>query len=151
MVSAKAQIQPLHGMLEYSATQCAWPTLTVEAGNGSAAYVLVLEPSLDIKNNIVGIDVVMRRPGAAREARNLLEPPYRWHGYQQYMFAASEFKSGPNGSTFGATRNIVIKNRKLSLKFTVVDVATKSTDVPSLPNDYAFNKLVLDIEVKNLQ
>ena len=150
-INAQAQILPLHGVLEYSPTQTAWPTLLIKAANGSAAYVLTMEPSSDIKNNLVGIDVVMRRPGARSDTRNLLEPPYRWHGYQEYMFAGSEFKNGANGSIFGTTRGILVQNRKLHLKFTIIDVETKPTDVPTSPNDYAFNKLVLDIEVSNLK
>src|SRR5579871_371061 len=96
--SAHAQIIPLHGTLEYTASANVWPTLTVKAANGSAAYVLTLLPERDVSNNLSHIDLVLHRPRTRDDAPNLLDPPYRWHGLQDYMFNAIDFKDGPEHS-----------------------------------------------------
>lgn len=150
--SARAQVMPSHGTLTY--TQSAEPSskFIVQAANGSAAYALTLSPERDGKGNLVHIDLVMRRPNAAPDARNLLEPEGRWHGLQGYDFNASDFVRGPERSVMGSTRTIKIRNRKLSVSFTILkaDVAPL-TSKPSEPSEYIFKELVVDVTVENLK
>jgi hypothetical protein len=152
MESAWAQVMPFRGTLTYVPSRTEDETLVVKAANGSAAYVLKLLPMRGVKGNIVGIDLVMRRPNAAVDARNLLEPEGRWHGLQDYNFNAIDFVNGPERSTMGPTRTIKIKSRKLSVSFTISKTEIASlTDNSSSPIDYAFKELIVDVAVDNLK
>jgi hypothetical protein len=150
--SAWAQIIPFHGTLEYSAASGQWPSLTVKAANGSPAYVLTLLPVRDAKENLVHIDLVLHRPGAGPDARNLLEPPGRWHGLQAYDFNASDFTHGPERSLYGPTRIIGIKNRKLNVTFSIskAEIAPVA-DRPTEDSGYVFKAFAVDIEVDDLK
>jgi len=128
------------------------PKLIVKSANGSAAYRLMLLPQRDAKGDVIHIDLVMHRPNAASAARNILEPEGRWHGLQDFDFNAIDFLNGPERSTMGSVRTIKIKNRKLSVSFTISKTEIVSlTDKPSNPEDYAFKELAIDVAVDNLK
>ena len=150
--NANAQIIPLRGTLAYSSSSAEMPVLTVKAANGSPAYALTFYFERDTKSNLVGIDLVLHRPRASDAARNLLEPPYRWHGLQEYMFLASEFAEGADSGPYGASREIRVRNRKLDVKFTVTKAEAVPVKDPVLPTlNYAFKEFVIDVTVDNLK
>ncbi len=150
--SARAQIMPSHATLAYAVSTDQSSKFIAKAANGSAAYALMFLPQRDFKGNIVSIDLVMHRPHAAPNARNLLEPEGRWHGLQDYNFNAIDFVDGPERSIMGPTRTIQIKNRKLSVSFTILkaDVAPL-TNKSSERDDYIFKELVVDVAIDNLK
>lgn len=150
--SVRAQIIPFHGTLKYSAISDQWPNLTVKATNGSPAYVLTLLPERDIRGRLVHLDLVLHRPGTSPDARNLLEPPGRWHGLQAYDFNASDFTNGPGRSVYGPTRTIEIKNRKLNVTFSISKAEiTRVADQPAEDGDYVFKAFAVDVEIDSLK
>jgi hypothetical protein len=150
--SARAQIIPFQGTLAYSSSSSEVPALTVKAADGSPAYVLTFYLERDAKKNLVGLNLVLHRPGARYGARNLLEPPHRWHGLQEYMFIAPEFERGLNGGPYGVSREIQIKTRKLDVKFSATEAEVVPVDNPPVKTlNYAFKELVIDVAVDNLK
>ena len=146
--SAYAQIAPFRGTLEYSTERGTWPNLTVNAANGSPAYIVSLKPQHDVAGNLVLIDLVLQRPHAKLDPSNLLEPPYRWHGLQAYGLNAVEFAQGED-SPFGMKRHIHIKSRKLDVDFAVINVKIIPTKPFPGSQGYAFTELALDVSVEN--
>jgi hypothetical protein len=146
---ASAQVVPTKGALEFSAASDQVSVLSINALRGGTAYVLTLRPEKNFYGVLDHIELVMRRPRARADAPNLLEPPYRWHGWQEYDFNGIDFTQGLEHLLGGVTRTIHIKNRKLNVRFTVAHVAVHPAPNEGIPNDYAFDKLVLNVEVNN--
>ena len=164
---AAAQIIPFSGTLHYQAGQYgtgpyqagqqraaagAWSTMVIKSANSSPAYVLSLEPGQAVQSDLSYLDVVLRRPGAPPDAPNLLDPPYRWHGLQEYMFNARDLMDGPDHAAFGRVRELHIKNRKLDVVIAIsnAEIAT-TTAHPSEPMDYVFKRLDVDVTVENMK
>ncbi len=104
----RAEVFPVHATLVYLASSPTTPSLKVEAIDGKS-YELALKPGLDAKDNVVVVDLVLRRVGSDQ---NLLEPTGRWHGLQAFNFGANDLANGPDRAIYGATRKFLIKREK---------------------------------------
>jgi hypothetical protein len=101
-----------------------------------ARHRLSLEPDFDVGKHVVGLDLVLRPLNASRHTRNLLEPTTRWHGYQKFIFAASDFANGADRSILGAVRDIPVTRLGLVVRIRVLDVKVVAVAemVPGEPN-----------------
>jgi len=78
--------------------------------DGRVAYTLMLEPQPDSDSYVSSVWLYLLPHAHGHAVKpslraNLLAPPGNWHGYQQFMFAASDFVHGADKSLFGATRD----------------------------------------------
>lgn|SRR5579862_1928033 len=58
----------------------------------------------DVSGRPVVVDLVLRRSTKEADTRNILEPSGNWHGAQPFIFAASDFRQGPENSIYGRSR-----------------------------------------------
>lgn len=113
-------------------------------------YCLSLEPDFDVRHHVISLFLVFRRSSDRTTAGNLLDTTGALHGYQRYIFAASDFARGARQSMYGERRTIVLD--RLGLMFRI-DVT--SSAVSPLPGDksgglhYQFSELGLLIEVSS--
>jgi hypothetical protein len=150
--NAIAQIIPFSGTLEYRADGDTRPKVIVKAANGSAAYVFTLQPEQDVTGELSHLDLVMHRPRASFDADNLLNPPYRWHGLQDFDFNADDFIDGPDHSISGRARHFHIKSRKLDVTITISNVEIAPPKEPHLDEkNQIFKRLVVDVAVDNMK
>ncbi len=49
----------------------------------------------------------------------MLAPAGNWHGYQKYMFAASDFVRGAEKSVYGRTRTIPVDSLHLTVRLDI--------------------------------
>ncbi len=73
-------------------------------------YTLRLIPENDVGHHVVVLDVSLSRSNGKESKSNLLEPQGRWHGYQPYIFAASDFAQGGNGSRGQNSRTFYLRS-----------------------------------------
>lgn len=97
------------------------------------------------------LDLVLLPAGANESTRNLLEPSLKyWHGYQEFMLSGNDYVEGPAKSLYGPTRSFMLKKQHMMVKATVSQVDVRPIKTLS-PNSYAFNRIVVDVEVSNLK
>jgi hypothetical protein len=149
--SAWARIIPFHGTLFYSASanNAPVPVLGVKAADGNAAYELTFELERDRNGDVEFVDLILRRSGTGANGHNLLEPIGNWHGYQDFMFGAWDYKNGITASLDGPTRHIHIKKQKLDVTCTVSKADVHPAVKPYGPNEYAFDDLTLEVDIQN--
>lgn len=120
-------------------------SVPVKSSNGNVAYILSLEPEVDVGNHLVFVELVLRPAGKNAAKTNLLEPSGNWHGLQPFMFPANDFVDGVEKAAFGKTRKWTLKSLGLEVQVTV-----KEAKVRPISSDYQFDSLNLDIELSNL-
>ncbi len=115
------------------------------------AYRLSLVPDFDVGRHVVVLDLLLQRSDAKNTNANLVDPTGRLHGYQPYVFAASDFAHGTKKSIYGDTRVMNLEKLGIAIRAKVVDVKVKPTPVGSrqeLP--YQFDSLTLEISTQPL-
>jgi hypothetical protein len=143
------QIVPLHTTLTFSSQHPKGPNpVPVKSTDGKTVYFLSLRIEPDVKNNPVGIDLVLLHTRASSDDVNLLDPTGKWHGIQPYIFPASDFAQGAEKSIYGEKRIIRLKHLGLELQITVSNVAVTPNSTPY--SEYQFDALTLQINVDNL-
>jgi hypothetical protein len=145
--ATKLQIVPLQTTATFS-TQSAktkW-SVPIKSTDGRTVYVLSFDSFLWVSGQVEGVDLILKRPHDRADAPNLLEPPGRWHGLQDYMFAADDLAKGAQNSAFGEQRTITDKRRGLVVRILVSNA--KVSPIPS--GDFQLDSLNLKIEVDNL-
>ena len=141
-VAANRVIVPVNASMVWSSsTHRETSTVAVKSPTGTTAYLFTLEPEYNIIDKVVVLELVLRRPGDNSDAVNRLDLTRHIHGYQSYVFAASDFVDGQQKSIYGPTR--IIRRDKLGLMVRI-DVAG------AVVRDGGFDELRLKVEVRNL-
>jgi hypothetical protein len=151
--ATKPRIIPLRANVAFSAAQSAqnhW-SVPIKSVDGRTAYVLSLEPD-DVfhtdDHHVEGLELVLRRPHDQPDAQNLLAAIRNWHGVQDFMFPAWDFKQGVKKSLYGKKRTISVE--KLGLVVQVVVSKAEVSLTTAIPGvDYQLDALDLQIEVNN--
>jgi len=146
--SAKSRIVPLQSRATFSAlsSENNW-SIPIKSTDGSAAYVLSLEPQFDVGHHIVTLELVLRYPGDKTNVPNLLEPKGRWHGLQAYDFAAGDLAGGVQKSAFGEKRLVFLKSLGLKIRIVISKVIVSQFSA----GNYQLDALELQIEVNNVK
>ena len=139
------------GTLTYSAKQPSQhpSSLLLEAPSG-VTYRLLLVPDFDVRKHVVVLDLVLKKPEQANNT-NLLDPTGKLHGYQPYVFPASDFVVGARKSTYGESRVIKLQKLGMEIHVKIVDVHVQPT--PGGPRwrlGYQFDDLTLKIKAQRL-
>jgi len=121
-------------------------SVPVKSSKGHVAYILSLEPEVDVGNHLVSAELVLRPAGENAAKANLLEPSGNWHGLQPYMFPANGFATGVAKAPFGETRKLTLKNLGVQVQVTI----TEAKVTPISSDGYQLDSLSLDIELSNL-
>ena len=146
IADAKHKILPLHVDASVSTQpgKSSWNT-PIKGAGGAEVYVLSLEPDFDVGDNIVTVELVLRRAGSLSDAPNLLDPTGSRHGLQMYDFAANDLAKGPEASVFGAKRVVVLDRFGLVVTAEILSATVKQVS----SGNYRLDRLDLQIEVNN--
>lgn len=144
------KVIPLRANVSFTATQSAqfhW-SVPIKSTDGHTVYVLSLEPDVSrtAAPHLEGLSLVLRRPHEKADSQNLLSAIRNWHGVQDFMFPAWDYKDGVKGSTYGDKRTIFVKKLGLVVRITVSKAAVSLS-----PKYYQLDALSLKIEVDNAQ
>ncbi len=138
--------------LEYSKNSSAYPRSVPLIAPDGTKYTLRLIPGDDVGHHVVVLDVSLSRSNGKESKSNLLEPHGTWHGYQPYIFVASDFAQTGNSSQGQNTRTIDLPALGMQVEIAVtrvkVDPTPPSSSSKELP--YQFTDLSLEITTKNL-
>jgi hypothetical protein len=114
-------------------------------------YRLSLIPDIDVGKHVVVLDLALQRPGEGADGTNLLDSTGKLHGYQPYVFAASDFAGGAQRSAYGDSREIVLQKLGVALHIKVADVHVETTPTGSFQTlGYQFDDLILEITTQKL-
>lgn len=114
-------------------------------------YRLSLVPELDLGQHVVVLDLVLQKPGRETDDSNLLDVTGRLHGYQPYVFAASDFVRGAQKSVYGESRVINLRKLGMEMHVKIAQVHVEPTPTGSSQGlRYQFNDLSLKITTQNL-
>ena len=86
-------------------------------------YKLTLDPDFDVSGSIITLTLLLQEDASPEDSPNLLETTPGEHGYQKYIFVASDFRNWPERtqSPYGSTRTIFAKKIKSSITASVRD------------------------------
>ena len=151
MGSAKPGPAKLNGVTRYS---LAWPEIPRAlhiAGPDESRYILSLSPQFDVSRRVVVIELTIRRAHGKNNSSNLFDPTSKWHGYQKWIFAASDFASGAVKSVYGKQREIDLRQLGMEMqidvtKVIVVPIGSTYSKAPC----FRFAALKLEISVRNV-
>jgi hypothetical protein len=148
--AASPRIIPLRTSMAFSAGsgQSRW-SFPIKSTDGRTVYVLSLEPDEVFRaepHRAEGLVLRLQRRRDKSEAPNLLAAIRNWHGMQDFMFPARDFKQGVKSSLYGEDRTIYVKNLGLVVQIKV----SKATAHAISANGYLLDTLELKIEVDNL-
>lgn len=109
-------------------------------------YQLSLVPDSDGYGNVIVLDLFLQKPGVKPDHSNFLDWTGKLHGYQPYVFAASDFAGGAQKSMYGESRKIDLPKLGMQMRVKVLDVHVEPTPEASaqVPN-YQFDDLSLEI------
>lgn len=146
IAEASQRIVPLQTNENFStrAPEHGW-SVPIKSTHGRTAYVLLLQPDVDISNHVVTLELVLRRPGDKTDASNLLDPTGRRHGLQAYDFAADDLAQGVQKSAFGEKRTVSLKSLGLVVRIAILKAAVSQVS----PGRYQLDALDLHVEVDN--
>jgi hypothetical protein len=100
-------------------------------------YTLSLQPEHETQGNVIVLDLVLQD---GPDRRNLLEPTSRWHGWEPFIFAASDFKDGKTGET----RSIHLRRLGTYLTIRPVDATVRPVPAGDLSSPtQAFNNFTI--------
>jgi len=131
--AALEKVSPFHTMADFSRSSTKPWSAFVLTPEGKRVYKFSFEPERDVSGVLIGVNLVLSRPGSSS---NLLNPPRNWHGLQPYSFLANDLLHGPDKSTFGAQRMIKVENEGIVVKIEIlnVDVRTAAKGEPQIDN-----------------
>ena len=139
------------GVLAYSAKPSLHPGTFLLRSPRGVTYRLSLVPDFDVGKHVVVLDLVLRRPGVEGDDTNLLDSTGKLHGYQPYVFAASDFRGGAQKSAYGESRVIEVRELGMALRIKVAEVHVETTPTGSSHVlGYRFDDLILDITTQGL-
>lgn len=139
-------------VLAYSATPSPHPSSFLLKLPRGVTYQLSLVPDLDVKKHVVVLDLVLQKPGQTEDEPNLLDSTGSLHGYQTYVFAASDFAGGAQKSVYGESRVIDVPKLGMQIHVKVAEVHVEPTSGGSGQGsgDYQFDVLTLTITTQSL-
>ncbi len=138
-------------VLAYSARPSPHPSSFLLKSPRGVTYRLSLVPELDVKKHVVVLDLVLQKPGQTEDDPNLLDSTGNLHGYQPYVFAASDFAGGTQKSTYGESRVIDLPKLGMQMRIKVADVDVEPTSAgASQVLGYQFDDLTLGITTQSL-
>jgi len=127
------------------------PSFLLKSPRG-VTYRLSLIPDFDVGKHAGVLELVLQKPGKKVGDRNLLDWTGKLHGYQPYVFAASDFVGGIQKSIYGKSRVINLQKLGMEIYIKVVDVHIEPIPGSAAPryDDYQFLDLTLEIATRNL-
>jgi hypothetical protein len=136
-------------ILAYSSKQDSHPSSVLVRSPRGVTYRLSLVPELDVAKHVVVLDLVLQRIDEKISGANLLDSSGNRHGYQPYIFAASDFANGTQKSIYGRTRVIDLNKLEMKVNAKVVSVRVESTtsDKSGRATSYGFQFGDLTLEV----
>ena len=138
-------------VLAYSAKPSPHPSSFILKSPHGVTYRLSLVPELDVKKHVVVLDLVLQKPGQTEDDPNLLDSTGKLHGYQPYVFPASDFAGGAHKSAYGESRVIDLQKLGMALHIKVADVHVETTPAGSSQGlGYQFDDLTLEITTQKL-
>ncbi len=139
------------GTLAYSAKPSTHPTSFLLKSPRGLTYRLSLVPDFDVRKHVVVLDLVLQGPGKNADDATLLDSTGNLHGYQPYVFAASDFVAGAQKSAYGESRVIDLRKRGMEMRVKVAEVHVGPTPTGSSPRlGYRFDSLTLEITTQSL-
>jgi len=134
-----------------SLTDDSYWSIPLKLMDGRTLYVLSLEVRSNYAkaNQVEGLELVLSCPHQREDAQNLLAPIRNWHGAQPFLFDAWDLAAGPELSTYGANRTILVKNLGLSVHIHVVSAKVRVGPTSGV-GDYQLTALELRISVDNV-
>ncbi len=142
---AKPKIVPFQTRMTFSSRSRGHQSLRIKSIDGNTAYILSLEPDLDVGNHVVTVELVLQRPNDKAGASNLLDPTGKLHGLQSYDFAANDLAQGGPKSVFGQKRIVRVDRLHLVIRVVVSGAAVH----PIASSNYQIDELTLNVEVDN--
>jgi hypothetical protein len=138
--------------LKYSRDSSARDKPVILVAPSGANYKLRLIPENDVGHHVVVLSLALNKPDSQTPRLNLLEPPGRWHGYQPYIFAASDFVQSVNGPLDQHVRTIDLPKLDMQIEVTIVGVKVEPTPPSATSREipYEFLDLSLEISTKRL-
>ena len=134
------------GVLSYPAK----PSFLLKSPRGDT-YRLSLVADFDVRRHVVTLDLVLQRPGKNVHDSNLLDSTGNLHGYQPYVFAASDFAGGAQKSAYGESRVIDLRKLGMEMHVRVAEVHVEPTSEDSAQGlGYQFHDLTLEIAARSL-
>jgi hypothetical protein len=149
--ATNSRIIPLRTSVAFSAMsdQSHW-SVPIKSTDGRTIYVLSLEPDNVFHaepHKVEGLVLLLHRPYDKNDAPNLLAAIRNWHGVQNFMFPAWDFKQGVRSSIYGERRTIYVKRLGLVVRIHVTKVAVSAISA----NECLLDTLELQIDVNNLK
>jgi len=149
-ISSSETVSPLKVDFVFSAKSGVIPlSVPISAPNMGVGFRLSLEPDFDIHHNVVVLVLSLRHLNDSTDASNLLDPTGRSHGYETYIFAASDFVHGARQSLDGEKRTVILTKLGLELR---IDVYKALVDViperSAAEPRYRFNQLSVGVDVR---
>jgi len=149
--SAQPAISPVHAELRYpSNSHGEQGSIPVRKTSGQIAYALSLEPQTDAARHVIGLELVLHNAHAEKDGGdNLLYRSPLWHGYQSFIFAASDFVHGPEKSTYGRVRQFHLDRLRIDVRLEV-SAATVAPVIsaPSGPKCFEFGTFDLKVDLQ---
>ncbi len=147
------EIIPLRSNLNFSVESANDHRSVVITGRDRRpAYVLSLEPDFDVRHDVVVVELVVRHARGASDAANLLDSTGRLHGLQPYDFAAKDLARGAQHSSYGARREVILRNLALTIRIDIAKASVRPTPpYKGKPGDsnYTLDDLKLKIQIRN--
>ena len=142
---------PSRQVLKYPAAPASHASSSLLKSSAGVTYRLSLVPDLDVGNHVVVLELFLQKSAGTNGDANLLYPSGRWHGYQPFFFAASDFAHGAKKSSYGDTRVMNLPKLGITIRAKVVDVNVKPTPAGS-PQELPcqFDSLTLEISTQRL-
>lgn len=138
-------------ILAYSAKPSSQPSSFLLKAPSGVTYQLSLVPELDVKKHVVVLDLLLQKPGQTEDDPNLLDSTGKLHGYQPYVFAASDFAGGIQKSAYGESRVIDLPKLGMQMRVKVADAHVESASAGSSQGlGYQFDDLTLEITTQSL-
>ena len=138
-------------VLAYSAKPSPHPSSFVLISPRGVTYRLSLVPELDVRKHVVVLDLFLQKPGQTEDDPNLLDSTGKLHGYQPYVFPASDFAGGAHKSAYGESRVLNLQKLGMALQIKVADVHVETTPAGSSQGlGYQFDDLTLEITTQKL-
>jgi hypothetical protein len=147
--AGNASVIPYNGILTYpSEKNQTLSSIPIRSSAGAVLYDLSLEPDFDVGHHVVVLNLVLRGPADSSDSPNRFDPTSKAHGYQKYVFAASDFSNGIQKSMYGKKRTIELDSSGVEVQIDV-QAATVSAVPATRGGEHQFVRLTLRVEVNN--
>jgi hypothetical protein len=120
----------------------------IRSPDGRTVYRLSVEPDFDADNNVMNLNLVLRRPSDTVDSPNRFDPTGRAHGYQKWIFGVSDFARGAQKSLYGERRTIILRKVGLEADIDVLKAVVIPDD--NSMSGYYWKELDLGIYIHRL-